>query len=301
MLYEQEPFPALPHLNNQNDRIESSQLEESFEFAFPIPPPPHPSRKPLRRRTPRISVDGAATRNLWSDVFDVLAATQKNDPIAAQSPRKRAASSPVKPAALSRARSQENEGEEEEEEEGTSHEQSSFHPFHAPSPAIPSWPSHPPSSPLRLLLSQTSQTPSVSPTKRPVFASPPKVPAFPSPSAFPSASASPRKFPTIAPPASSRPASPAPRHAPFATPPHPTFPSATGPEGSPSAAFGLAYLSPPKLPYPGGSTPASQHVEEAGVSQYPESLADEPLPDFLVTFGESQGMEDWINDMRMQE
>jgi hypothetical protein len=40
--------------------------------------------------------------------------------------------------------------------------------------------------------------------------------------------------------------------------------------------------------------------EEVGVSQYPESLADEPLPDFLLTFGESQGMEDWIQGMQMQ-
>lgn len=84
------------------------------------------------------------------------------------------------------------------------------------------------------------------------------------------------------------------------TPAHLRAPTTTGPHGSPSTTFGLAYVSPPKLPYFGGSTPVSQDGEGAGVSQYPESLADEPLPEFLLTFGESQGMENWIKEMQMQ-
>jgi hypothetical protein len=85
------------------------------------------------------------------------------------------------------------------------------------------------------------------------------------------------------------------------TPTRLQLPAATGSEESPSAAFGLAYVSPPKLSHhPGGSTPVSHNGEEVGISQYPESLADEPLPDFLLTFGESQGMEDWIKRVQVQ-
>jgi hypothetical protein len=299
--HEHEPFPVLLGLNDPDDRIESSQAEESFEFAFHIPPPPLASRKPLRRRTPRVSADGTVTRNLWSQVFEALAATQKSDPIAAQSPRKRAASSPVKLVAEQLPLFKEKVQEcEEDDEEGTSHEQSSFRPFRSPSPTKPTWPSNTPQrqpSPLRLLLSQTSDKPSESPTKCPVAPFPLETSAFPSPKwsgAFPS----PSKPFTIASP--SRPTPSTSRGAPFMTPKHLKFPSATGPEGSPSTAFGLAYVSPPRLPYPGGSTPIPQNGEEAGVSQYPESLADELLPDFLLTFGESQGMEDWIEEMQKQ-
>jgi hypothetical protein len=82
--------------------------------------------------------------------------------------------------------------------------------------------------------------------------------------------------------------------------PKQTFPDATDPDGPLSTAFGLAYVSPPTLPNLGGFTPVSQDGEGAGVSQYPESLADEPLPEFLLTFGESQGMDNWIKEMKMQ-
>ncbi len=86
------------------------------------------------------------------------------------------------------------------------------------------------------------------------------------------------------------------------TPTHFKSPTSIGSEEPLSNAFGLAYVSPPKLlSHLGGSTPVSQYgPEEVGISQYPESLADEPLPDFLLTFGESQGMEDWIQGMQRQ-
>jgi len=298
---EQEPFPTLPHLNEQDDRIESSQLEESFEFAFHIPPLPPPTRKPLRRRTPRVSVDGAVTRNPWSNVFDALSATQKSDPTAAQSPRKRAASSPMKPVTetllWSDGKSQKSE---EEGGEGIFYEQSSFHPVRTPSLTKSSWPGHTPQrqpSPLRILLSQTRNQISPSPMKRPALPSPSKTAAFPSPSksaGFPS----PSKPSTLTSPSGHALSNSG--GAPFVTPKRPRSPTATGPEGSPSAAFGIAYVSPPMLPNPGGSSPVSRNREDVGISQYPESLADEPLPDFLLTFGESQGMEDWIKEMQMQ-
>ena len=304
-----EPFPALPHLSKHDDRIESSQIEETFELAFHLPPPPPPSRKPLRRRTPRVSVDGMVTRNLWSDAFDALLATQKSDPIATQSPRKRAVSSPIKPVAERLLLSEEETQKSDEGvHERTSHEQDSFHPFRTPPPTKPSWPSRTPHtsqhqpSPLRLLQSQTSNTASTSPTKRPILPSASNISAFPSPSpsklklsVFPSPT---KPSATVSPPKHTPPTS---RGSPFMTPTRLRVPTATGQDGSLSpATFGLAYVSPPKLPHPGGSTPVSQNGEAVGISQYTESLADEPLPDFLLTFGESQGMGDWIEGLQMQ-
>ena len=292
----QVPFPALPHISEQDDRMESSQIEESFEFAFHIPPPPLLSRKPLRRRTPRVSVDGTETRNLWSDIFDTLAATQKSDPTAAQSPRKRAASSPI----TERLLLSEAEGRRNEDARDISHEQSSFHSLPTLSPTKPSWLSHtpqPPASPLRLLQSQTSNQSSASPTKRVLFPSPSKQSAFPSPSKSGPLPSSSTPF-TIASPSRDTPSTSL--GVPLMTPKHQRFQTAPGPDGTPSTAFGLAYVSPPKLPYLGGSTPASQVGEGAGVSQYPESLADEPLPEFLLAFGESQGMDNWIREMKLQ-
>ena len=295
----EENDPAFPRLSKQDDRIESSQIDEGFDFVFHIPSLPPPSRKPLRRRAPRASVDGTVTRNLWPGVFDALAATHKNDPIAAQSPRKRAASSPIKPVAERLFPSEEIQ-ESEGGDEGASHEQTLVHAFHSPPPppTKPSWPSHTPQrqpSPLRILLSQTSNTPSISPTKPAVLPPPPKVPTFISPST-PGVLRSPSKvFSATASPSKYTPYTL--QGAPFMTPTRPKFPSFTSPEVSPSTnTFGLTYVSPPKLlPHPGGSTPVS---EEVGISQYPESLADEPLPDFLLAFGESQGMEDWIQGIQ---
>ena len=349
----EENDPALPQLNKQDDRIESSQIEEGFEFAFYIPPLPPSSRKPLRRRTPCVSVDGTATRNLWSGVFDALAATHKNDPIATQSPRKRAASSPIKPVAEMLFPSEEDIQKREGGEGGISHEQIPFRSFHSPPPTKPSWSSHTPQrqpSPLRLLQSQTSNTASTSPTKRAVLPSPSAISPFLSPSgprvvptASPSkhTSSASQEAPFITPTRFKSPTStglkeslsnpfglayvsppkllshpggsiPASQYVPeevgisqeasFITPTRLKSPTSIGSEESPSNAFGLAYISPPKLlSHTSGSTPISQHGPEGvGISQYPESLADEPLPDFLLTFGESQGMEDWIQGMQRQ-